>query len=69
MLDQNKPNESLTKLSQIEINTVSCSFGAGTSIVKNLHEYDRLVFNSYYFFKYFKILMLIFRLNVVIYLI
>ena len=38
MLDQNKSNDSLTKLSQIEINTVSCSFGAGTSVVKNLHE-------------------------------
>ncbi len=38
MLDGNKQG-SVTTLSQIEINTVSCSFGAATSHVAKLHEY------------------------------
>ncbi|CAF0925902.1 unnamed protein product [Brachionus calyciflorus] len=38
MLDQNKSIQtSPTQLSQIEINTISCSFGAATSKVSNLH--------------------------------
>lgn len=39
MLDSNKENKPLTKLSQIEINTISCSFGAATSQVTKLHRY------------------------------
>jgi glutathione synthase len=39
MVDQNKENQFLTRLSQIEINTISCSFGAATSKVKNFHDY------------------------------
>jgi hypothetical protein len=38
MLDKNKENENI-KLSQIEINTISCSFGAATSNVTRLHKY------------------------------
>jgi hypothetical protein len=36
MIDQNKVDEKI-KLSQIEINTISCSFGAATSNVSRLH--------------------------------
>jgi len=38
MLDGNKQG-SVTTLSQIEINTVSCSFGAATSHAAKLHDY------------------------------
>lgn len=38
MLDENKTG-SVTCLSQIEINTISCSFGAATSHVAKLHDY------------------------------
>lgn len=38
MLDQNKSKQ-VTQLSQIEINTISCSFGAATCQVSRLHEY------------------------------
>lgn len=38
MIDMNKENRDI-KLSQIEINTISCSFGAATSNVTLLHRY------------------------------
>ena len=38
MLDMNKEDQEVS-LSQIEINTVSCSFGAATSSVTRLHRY------------------------------
>jgi hypothetical protein len=39
MIDQNKESQNI-KLSQIEINTISCSFGAATSNVTRLHKYS-----------------------------
>ena len=38
MLDKNKEGQEVS-LSQIEINTVSCSFGAATSSVTRLHRH------------------------------
>lgn len=39
ILDQNKSSSGKTQLSQVEINTVSCSFGSATSQVNKLHKY------------------------------
>lgn len=64
MLDKNK-TEHKTQLSQIEINTISCSFGAATCKVSSLHEYNlkltdnhqylpRVKFYYFMFFFYYK---------------
>ena len=46
MIDQNKVDDQI-KLSQIEINTISCSFGAATSNVSRLHRHLLTSMNAF----------------------
>lgn len=48
MLDANK-HEKMTSLSQIEINTISCSFGAATSQITRLHRHALNATNNHSF--------------------